>query len=117
MIVTTYILLSIASYVLYRILANIQGRRSDIWRGLELNLLFHDHTIAILRNLAFPIYVPLYIGEFIWNMLRYTGVEYDRTVVKKMVKYYGKRKTCEYLRVLLDEVPEHVEDLLTSSPP
>jgi hypothetical protein len=112
MTITTYLLLSIASYALYRTLSSIQGQRSDIWYGIEKNLFHHKHHVAILRNLAWPIYVPLYIGEFIWNYLTYTGESYDRTVVTKMVKKFGKVKTREYLKVLLDTIPSHVEDLV-----
>ena len=108
----TYLLISVASYAFYRVLSTVQGYRSEIWAGLEKNLLFHKHHVAILRNLAWPIYVPLYVGEFIWNYINYTGESYDRTVVTKMVKKFGKAKTREYLKVLLDNIPAHVDDLV-----
>jgi hypothetical protein len=105
-------MLSVASYALYRVVSIIQSWRSAIWRATEINLRFDDHLVAVFKNLAWPIYVPVYLFELIYNFTFYTGVEYDRVVVKKMVEKFGKRKTKEYLRILLNEVPFHVKDLV-----
>ena len=107
-----YTLMAVASFAVFRILAGIQASRSSIWKGLESNLKHQPWQKDLLMDLVWPVTLPANIISFIISYVKYDGTEYDREIVKDMVRKHGKEHAKICLETICDEIPEHVKDLV-----
>jgi hypothetical protein len=111
-IMINYVLMAVASFAVFRMLAGIQSSRSAIWRGLESNLKHQPWKKDLLMDLIWPVTLPMTVGSFAISYVKYDGVSYDREIVKEMIKGSGKDNAKICIETPCKQIPDHVKDLL-----